>query len=53
MEERKAFSSGTEEMRVGVNVLLEVVMLSGWQCQEIGGNEGSVTQEHAKHLAPV
>ena len=47
MEERKASSSGTEEIRVGVTA--EVVMLSGWQYQE---NEGSVsaTHEYAKRL---
>lgn len=37
MEERKASSSGTEEMRVGVNA--EAVMLSGWQCQEARDND--------------
>ena len=46
MEERKASSSGTEEMRVGVNA--EVVMLSGWQCQE---NEGSVSSTHEQSVS--
>ena len=34
MEGRKVPSSGTEDMRVGVNA--ELVMLGGWQCQETG-----------------
>jgi hypothetical protein len=38
MEERKASSSGTAEMRVGVEA--EVVMLNRWQCQEIWREAG-------------
>lgn len=48
MEERKGFSSGTEEMRVGVKGE-EVVMLSGWwQCEEAGQNEGSAKTRYAR-----
>lgn len=50
MEERKASSSGTAEMRVGVEA--EVVMLNRWQCQEIGEKPGIYGKKKAGQRSP-